>query len=335
MSGGPLRAAVIGVGRIGRLHAQIYAQDPRTKLVGVTDIDSAAAKSVAEGFGGCAYPDVATLLREATPDFVTIAVPEEHRLAPAVAVAESGAHIFLEKPLSPTVQRSTELVDALSGVESTVMVNFILRSDPRYLHVKDLTANGTLGELCTISAFRRGTSAGAEAIGSWTGLLISTAIHDLDAMTWIAGAPVERVYAEAVVKRSAQWGREDAVLATLRFANGVIGALDTSWVMPPSAPQPLWAGLQLVGTGGAAAVDGSNFGVSVLTDAGYELPDFAHWPVGRDGVGGSLKASVSHFIDCLVTGAKPVMSMADALAAEKVVAAIREAARTGQSQSMT
>jgi predicted dehydrogenase len=325
----PLRAGVIGVGMIGSLHARVYADHPSTDLVGVVDAGDARAQEVADELGTTPYRDVEELLDRAGLDLLSVAVPEQHRYPPAVAAATRGIHLLLEKPLAPTLDEVDELVRALKPTGVTTMVNFILRSDPRYLQVRDAARSGAFGELRTLTARRTGTAAGAEVYGPWTDLLISTAIHDLDIMTWIAGAPVTRVHAEAVAGRCAEWGHEDAVLATLRFANGVIGAMETSWALPAS-PAPLSSGLRVVGTGGGATIDGNDHGLAVLDDDGLHLPDLANWPVGRSGVEGNLRASIDHFISCLLTGAEPVMGLDGARAAQAVVAAIKESIHTEQ-----
>lgn len=322
---GLLRAAVIGVGAIGSLHARIYADNPRCELVGVADTDAATAQRVGAELGVAAYDSHEALLAAHDVDAVSIAVPEQHRYEPSMASAGADAALLLEKPLAPDLAGASRLVQGLAAHDRTVMVNFPLRSDPRYLRAQQLASTGELGELCTLFARRRGTAAGAEIYGPWTDLLISTAIHDLDAMSWIAGAPAERVYAEAVVKRCAEWGHADAVVATVRFANGVVAALETSWVLPSTVPDKLSTSFQVVGTGGAVTVEGANHGLAVVTEDGYELPDMAHWPTGRTGIEGALRASVDHFVGCALTGAAPVVGLADAVAAQRIVAAIKRA----------
>lgn len=325
----PLRAAVVGVGTIGSLHARCYHADPQTDLVAVHDVDRRRAERLAAELGVRAFDRLEDLLDEAQPDLASIAVPEQHRYGPAVAAAERGVHLLLEKPLAPTLEEADKLIDALAGHATTMMVNFILRSDPRYLQVRHAVQSGTLGELTTLAARRVGSAAGADLYGPWTNLLISTAIHDLDAMSWILGAPVTRAYAEAVEGRSAQWGHHDAVLATVRFANGAIGQLETSWVLPPSTPEPVSSGLRVIGTGGSATIEGNNHGLTILDRDGVRLPDLANWPLGRSGVEGSLRASIAHFIDCVREGEEPVIGLQGARDAQAVVAALQESIATG------
>ena len=324
------RAAVIGVGMIGGLHARIYAEHPQSSLVAVVDPDEVRARAVAEPLGAAWYTDTGTMLARETIDLVSIATREQDRFAPAIACARAGKHLLLEKPLAPTFGAARRLVTAIEATGVRTTVNFILRSDPRYQRAKAAMADGTIGEPCTFFARRRGTSRGVEVYAPWTDLLISTAIHDIDAMVWINGSPVTRVFAEAVVKRSAEWDREDAVMALLRFENGAVGSLETSWVLPATAPASLDAALHVVGTAGGVFIEGANHGLTIVDQEGYRHPDLTHWPVGPRGVYGDLQHAIAGFINDLLSGAPAPVTMRDALYAQEIVAAMKASFRSGQ-----
>lgn len=325
-----LRAAVVGVGMIGSLHARIYAEHPLTELVAVADSNPERARTAGEQLGVAWYSDVEQLLARERVAIASIATPEQQRYTPAVACARAGVHLLLEKPLAPNLAETDRLIAAVEATGVRATVNFILRSDARYLHARQSVEQGMVGEVCTLSARRRGSARGAELYGPWTDLLISTAIHDLDAMVWINGTPVERVFAEAVVKRCAEWGHEDAVLVVLRFANGAIGSLETSWVLPPTVPAALDSVLQIAGTRGGIFIEGNNQGVAVVGEDRYHLPDFANWPIGPLGVGGALQANVARFITGVSRGEPLPMTLQEARYAQAMVVAVKNSIRTGQ-----
>jgi predicted dehydrogenase len=327
---GPLGAAVVGVGTIGSLHARVYGEHPQVRLAAVVDVSGERAQEVGEALGVPWYADVEEMLAREEIDLVSIATPEQARFEPAVACAHAGKHLLLEKPLAPSLAEAERLVRALKATGVTAMVNFILRADPRYVRAKAALADGAIGEPCTVSARRRTTSAGAEFYGPWTDLLISTAIHDLDALVWLNGSRVSRVYAEGVVKRCARWGHEDAVVAVLRFDNGAVGCVEASWVLPATVPADLDASLHLVGTEGAVFIDGANHGLAIVDSEGFTLPDLTHWPIGLRGVGGDLQASMDAFIRCLLSGEPPLVTLDDALYAQELVAALKAALRREQ-----
>jgi predicted dehydrogenase len=327
-----LTAAVVGVGMIGRLHAMAYSQSARTTLVGVVDADLEKAKKVAKEFDTKAFSSLSELISSEQPEIISIAVREDVRFEIAIEAAESGANLLLEKPLAPSLIEADALLDAIAKISlnKKYAVNFILRSDQRYSEVKQRIDQGALGDICTIFARRRGTSAGAEIYGPWTNLLISTAIHDLDAIMWTTGATIERVYAESVVNKCAQWNHEDAVVATLKLSNGAIATLETSWVMPPNYHSPLEAQFDVVGTGGNARITGSHQGVEIFSDSGYLLPELSSWPIHEGKLTGALRNSIDNFIDCVYFDRKPLISLTEARNAQSVVAALQESIKTGQ-----
>ena len=330
-----LRTAVVGVGAIGSLHARIYHEHPLAELVGVVDVDPEKARAVAGPLGVPWFSGVDALLESRDFEAASVAVPEHFRHGVAMPLAGAGKHLLLEKPLAPSLEETDRLISDLEGTGVLTMVNFILRFDPRYSEAHVAASSGRLGDIHTIFVRRRGSVLGAEIYGVWTDLLISTGIHDLDIMAWLADAPVSRVYAETISRRSAAYGHDDAAMVLVRFENGIIGSLETSWVLPPSIPGPLDASLQVVGTGGGVFVDGSNHGLTVVDAERLNLPDLAHWPVTRGRVAGDLANSLDHFIRSVREGTPPEMTLAEARLAHAVVDAAKRSARLNQPVTLT
>lgn len=330
----PLRAAVVGVGAIGSLHARIYREHPLAELVGVVDADPDRAEAVAAQLEVPWFTGVSELVESCDFEAVSLAVPEHHRHDPAVLLARAGKHLLLEKPLAPSLAETDRLIAEVEATGVLAMVNFILRFDPRYSEAKSAVSSGRMGDVHTIFVRRRGSSLGADIYGVWTDLLISTGIHDLDVMAWLADSPVTRVYAETISRRSAPYGHDDAAMMLVRFENGVIGSLETSWVLPPSIPAPLDASLQVVATEGGVFVDGSNHGLTVVEADRFTLPDLTHWPVIRDGVRGDLAASLDHFIRSVLAGTPPEVGLADARLAHALVDAAKRSAALNRPVSL-
>lgn len=325
-----LRTAVVGVGAIGSLHARIYHEHPFSELVGIMDVNPARAEVVAGEYDVPWFTEVSDLLDACDFDSASVAVPEHHRYPTALPLARAGKHLLLEKPLAPSLSETDRLIADVEDAGVLTMVNFILRFDPRYSEAKEAVSSGRMGDVHTIFVRRRGSSLGADVYGVWTDLLISTGIHDLDVMAWLADSEVTRVYAETISKRSAPYGHDDAAMVLVRFANGIIGSLETSWVLPTSIPAPLDASLQVVGTGGGIFVDGSNHGLTVVDGDRFSLPDLTHWPISRDRVQGDLAASLDHFIRSVLAHTPPEASLADARLAHALVDAAKRSARLNQ-----
>ncbi len=326
-----MRISVVGVGLIGELHAKIFNANPRCKLVAVCDLDIGRAQSVAKPLGCRAYDNFRHLFECEELEAVSIATPETSRHEPAAAAAELGVAMLLEKPLGRTLAQVDKLVKALRNHPVEPAVNFILHADPRYARMKQIVAEGRIGRIVTCFARRRGTRFGIEKYAPWTDLLSSTLIHDIEMSLAVSSAQAERVYAEAVVRECAQHGSHDAIVATLRFADGSVAAFETSWVLPPNHPEPLDPAFHLVGDAGSIVIEGTSQGMSVLGKEGFGKPDITHWPIEPDGnVGGALARSLNAFVDAARTGKPPLVGLQAARRAEAVVAAMKRSIGTEQ-----
>ncbi len=107
-----LRAAVIGVGSMGRNHARVYAEMEDVQLIAVADVDQAAAVRVANIYGVRAYADYRAMLDMEPLDLVTIAVPTRLHREVAEEAAARGVHLFVEKPLAGSVEDAQAIIDA-------------------------------------------------------------------------------------------------------------------------------------------------------------------------------------------------------------------------------
>lgn len=323
-----MRIAVIGAGLIGALHARFLAQHPACMLVAVCDTDIAKARLVAAELGCSAHGNFESLLAAETLDAVTIATPESHRFDPAVAAAHRGLKILLEKPLGKTLADVDRLVAAMQAEGSDPAVNFILHADPRFARMKEIAAAGGIGRPVSTFARRRGTRLGIEKYAPWTDLLSSTLIHDIEMALTVNAAPPERVHAEAVVRACAPYGSHDAVVATLRFADGAVALFETSWVLPPGQPEPLDPAFHLIGDGGSVVIEGSSMGIKVLSEQGYSQPDMAHWPIVDGSIGGALARSLDAFVLRSRAGLPPLVGLRSARRAEAVVDAMKRSIAT-------
>jgi predicted dehydrogenase len=326
-----IRAAVIGTGSFGQLHARFYHEYPVTELVAVVNHTESRGRSTAESFQVPWYQYPEQLLENENFDLVSICTREENHEELGLLFARAGKKLLMEKPLAPTLAKSISLVEGVEKEGVFMAVNYILRQDPRFLEVKRKSDSGDFGEHISYFARRSGSFAGAEHYGPWTDLLISTAIHDLDLMIWYNGSNPIRVYAESIIKKCTGIGTEDAIVATIKFENGAIGCLDTSWVLPAgSQPAPLDCSFRLVGAKGGANIDGANNGLIIFDENSYRSPDMTHWPVLPTGLSGDLYQAMKSVITSITYNREPFMSGREALKSHRVVFAIKEALKTHQ-----
>ena len=323
-----VRAVVVGTGSFGELHAQFYVEYPLTELVAVVNRTESRGKKVAERFGVPWYQTPEELLEKEEFDLVSVCTGEQRHMEEGILFAKAGKKILMEKPLAPTIKEMDELIKEIEKQNAFMAVNYILRQDTRFLEVKNRSDGGDFGDHISYFARRRGSFAGAKYYGPWTDLLISTAIHDIDLMAWYNGSKPVRVFGESITHKCKEIGTYDAVVATIKFENGAIGCIESSWVLPNTLPAPLDCSFHLVGTKGGAFIDGANSGLTICDEDSYRYPDLVHWPVLPTGLRGDLFAAMEDVVKSVISGRDPFMTGQEARVSHNIVFAIRESLET-------
>lgn len=222
-----LKAAVIGVGSMGRNHVRVYTELGETTLVAVSDANLATAQSVAAKHGVKAYADYQELLTREKPDIVTIAVPTRLHYEVACTAMEAGANVLVEKPIATTIKEGEALIERAHTLKRHLTVGHIVRFNPAIQALKEHLDAGELGQLFQIVCRRVGPF--PSRIQD-VGVVVDLAPHDLDVMRFISGAEPIRVYAETQQKIHTE--HEDLLTALLRFDNGITGMLEINWLTP-------------------------------------------------------------------------------------------------------
>src|SRR3970282_724694 len=149
-----LRAGVIGVGYLGRLHAQKLASFDDVALVGVCDADRERGKAIAEEFGTSYHEDSRSLLKEV--DAVSIAVPTTAPFVAARGARRGGVHILLEKPIAATVREGRALVREAAARRLVFQVGRLERFNTAVLSAASVLGEPRFIECHRIWAFRGG-----------------------------------------------------------------------------------------------------------------------------------------------------------------------------------
>jgi predicted dehydrogenase len=222
-----LRAAVIGVGSMGRNHARVYAEMEDVQLIAVADVDQAAAVRVANIYGVRAYADYRMMLEAEPLDLVTIAVPTRLHREVAEEAAAHGVHLFVEKPLAGSVEDAQAIIDAARSAGVKLGVGHIERFNPAILQLKVELDAGRLGRMFQLHARRVGPfPPRVEDVG----VVFDLATHELNIMEYLANARVVSLYAET--EREIHEQHEDLLSGVIKFDNGVVGVLDINWLTP-------------------------------------------------------------------------------------------------------
>jgi predicted dehydrogenase len=212
-----LRIAVLGVGYMGRFHAEKFAANSGAKLVAVVDADAARAGEVAAALG-CAH---ATDYRELLPriDAACIAVPTEKHYEVARDCLEAGKHVLIEKPLATTLAQADELLALAKKSGLVLQVGHLQRFNPAFQALAADQARSLFVDIERLAPFK--------ARGTDVDVILDLMIHDLDLALALARAPVAQVSASGFRVLT---DAVDIANARIEFADGTIASLSASRV---------------------------------------------------------------------------------------------------------
>jgi predicted dehydrogenase len=205
----PLRTAVIGVGYLGRFHAQKYAQIAGSKLVAVADASSEAAQRVAAELSVEAVTDYRELLDRV--DAISIAVPTPLHHAIACEALRRGVHVLVEKPIATSVAEAREMIEIAAKHHCVLQVGHLERFNPAIVAAVDRLGTPRFVESHRLAPFKqRGTD---------VSVVLDLMIHDIDLIQELVGQPIESIDAVGATIFSAE---TDIVNARIRFRGGCV-----------------------------------------------------------------------------------------------------------------
>jgi myo-inositol 2-dehydrogenase / D-chiro-inositol 1-dehydrogenase len=229
----PLRVGVIGVGRIGRMHADLLArQVPDAAVAAVYDADRGSARDVADALGVPAADSVAELLGADDVDAVAICSSTDTHAGLLVAAAEAGKAAFCEKPISLDLAEVDRALDAVDAAGIPFQIGFNRRFDPAHQSVRDAVASGTIGapHLVRISS-RDPAPPPLSYVKVSGGIFLDMTIHDFDMARYVTGSEVVEVFARGALRVRPDFAEADDVdtaLVTLVHEDGCLTAIDNS-----------------------------------------------------------------------------------------------------------
>jgi myo-inositol 2-dehydrogenase/D-chiro-inositol 1-dehydrogenase len=303
-----LRVGILGVGRIGRMHAELIAhQVDGLDLAIVHDVNGAAAAEVGGRLGVAHTTDADAVFGSDDVDAVAICSSTDTHVALLIEAARCGKAIFCEKPISLDLGHVDEALAIVREAGVPIQVGFNRRFDPAHKSVRDAVAGGELGDLHLVRITSRDPAPPPiEYIKVSGGIFLDMMIHDFDMARYVTGSEVVEVYAQGAVRVDpaiGEAGDVDTAAVMLRHADGCITTIDNSRQAVYGYDQRVEA----FGSGGVAASDNplAHTGVRRTSAGTWEplLPFFfldryipsyvAQWVAFRDYVDGGGQSPVS------------------------------------------
>ncbi|AAR35639.1 Gfo/Idh/MocA family oxidoreductase [Geobacter sulfurreducens] len=291
-----LRTAVIGVGYLGQFHAEKYAQLPDTELVAVVDTDMNRAAEVAAKVGTSPCTDYRELLDRV--DAVSIVVPTQYHFEVARAFLDRGVHVLLEKPITTTIEEADELIRIADERKAVFQVGHLERFNPVVMALDELLTGPRFIESLRIAPFKpRGTD---------VNVVLDLMIHDIDIIQHIIDSPVKQVNS---IGAPVFTDEEDIANARIQFENGCVANVTASRISLKSERK-----MRIFQADSYITVDFQNKSLAVFRKGSGEMfPGVPNVAMDQKTFeqGDALKSEIASFLDCIRTGATPVVSGRD------------------------
>jgi len=215
-----LRAAVIGVGRLGAIHARKYAAIPNLKLTHVVDTDAARAGEIARELGAIALGDHRELV--GAIDLASVAAPGIYHHAIASDLIRAGIDVLVEKPMAATLAQARDLKIIAERNGRVLQIGHLERFNPAIVRLRAILGAPRFVECHRLAPFtERGTD---------VDVVLDLMVHDLDVILSATGAVA--VVALEALGVAVLTDQIDVANARIRFDNGLIANLNTSRVAP-------------------------------------------------------------------------------------------------------
>jgi myo-inositol 2-dehydrogenase / D-chiro-inositol 1-dehydrogenase len=221
-----VRIGVIGVGRMGRVHATTLASFPDVDVV-VADADAERAAEVGREIGAEVTASVEQLIHAS--DAVIVAAATDAHASLVHAAADAGLPAFCEKPIALDLESTAAVVEHVERSGIPFQMGFQRRFDPGYVAAHDLACGGGLGDLYAVRMAGHDPAPPPESyIPASGGIFRDFCVHDFDALRFVTGLEVLSVYADGDVigfPVFATYGDVDTAAVLLRLTGGAVGVL--------------------------------------------------------------------------------------------------------------
>ena len=301
-----IRFALLGAGRIGKVHAKAVTSNPAAKLVAVADAMEKAASDLATQYG-CEVRTIDQILKSADVDAVVICTPTDTHADLIEKFSNAKKAIFCEKPIDLSVKRVQECLKVVAANNTTLMVGFNRRFDPHFMAARAAIDAGEIGDVEMVTIISRDPAPPpAEYAMRSGGIFRDMTIHDFDMARFLLGEEITTVTAQGsslVDKKIGEAGDYDSVSVMLSTASGKHATISNSRRATYGYDQRIEAH----GSKGSVAAENQRaVSIEVANAKGYTRPPLYDFFMTRytqayaneiaafiDAIGGKAKASPS------------------------------------------
>jgi UDP-N-acetylglucosamine 3-dehydrogenase len=312
-----MKIGLLGAGGMGNVHARHYRNLPVE--VGVFDLDSGLAKTLAERHGATVFESFDDLMGWC--DAADLCVPNDLHARIGHQVVDAGKPFLIEKPITHDLDEAEALLQAAEAKGLSVMVGHVVRCFPEYRNANAMVKNGRLGRVAAVRMRRGGTVPRAAWFQDHSrsgGVLVDLAIHEFDWLRWTFG-PVSHLFAKTVGATTDQG--PDYGLCTITFQSGTVAHVEATWMDPAGFRTEF----EICGSEGMIQFD-SRQAASLRTHGDGSVRYESPLSATDDPYFRQLKG----FTEALEGGEPMPVTGREGLEALRIAMAARESAKTGQ-----
>ncbi|GAK42638.1 Gfo/Idh/MocA family oxidoreductase [Paenibacillus urinalis] len=332
-----IKVAVFGCGAIAeRRHIPEYAANEQVELVAFADPIIERAEKMAETYGGKGYASYEELLANEEVDAVSVCTPNYLHASMAIAAANAGKHVLVEKPMACTAEEGEQMIEAAKKNGVFLMVGHNQRLMPPHVKAKELLESGKLGKVLTFrtSFGHPGPEAwSVDGAGSWffrkeeaiMGAMGDLGVHKSDFIRYLLNDEVSEVAGFISTLHKEGTEVDDNATCILRMKSGAVGTLVASWTQYKGGDNStvLWCenGVMKIGT-----VNGDEVIVE-LTNGTVETYKVGAMATNEKQVPSGV---IDAFVESIATNTPPSISGEEGLKSLNVILAAFESQKTGQ-----
>ena len=213
-----IKIGVVGVGHLGQHHAKHYHFRDNTKLVGVYDTDSSRGKKIAKQYNTKFYNKPSDLMQIC--DAISVVTPTgSHYNVAKMAIEDFNCHVFIEKPITETIQQADDLIALAKTKNKIIQVGHIERLNPALRVLEQYNLNPKFIEIQRLAPYT--------ARGTDVPVVLDLMIHDIDILLSLVKSEVKSIHASGV---SIITDSVDIANARIRFNNGAVSSITSSRV---------------------------------------------------------------------------------------------------------
>ncbi|MCC6456982.1 MAG: Gfo/Idh/MocA family oxidoreductase [Caldilineaceae bacterium] len=334
-----IRFALVGAGNIAKIYVAAFAAIPDAVITVVCNRTEATGRALAEQCGAAWVADFHDAVRRDDVDAVVVATPSGTHADVAVAAAQAGKHLLVEKPLDITLARVDSILQAAEQAGVVLASVYPLRFTEGAQRAKVAMDAGRLGQLALadvyVKWFRPQSYYDTSWRGTWKsdggGALMNQAIHNIDLVQWLAGPVVTVIGRTATLAHKME--TEDTASALLSYANGAQGVIQGATSCWPGDP----ARVELHGDRGTIVLQEGRIVVWKLQDAAPGEEEAMLALESADGSGAAdpmaigfekHRRQIVDLIEAIRTGRPPAIQGAEARRSVEIVRAVYRSAAT-------